>query len=377
MQGKKFLTGITHIIVDEVHERDHKCDFLLLSLLDLLPQNPNIKVIIMSATLDNEKFSQYFNNCPTVTVPGVRYNVEQYFLEDILKMTNWQENVKKLNQQMPLKKKSMNQNNSQLLPLYNTKSLISDLICNQDSLSIQSQNLLELYYQYFDDELIDFNLIIDLISFIIKDKDKEKNKKGAILIFLPGYDEIVTLRDLITSSSKISQNCYELFTLHSQIQNLDQKKVFDPILNKRKIILSTNIAETSVTINDVVYVIDSGKVKEKTYDNFLGSSILQSKWISQSSAIQRRGRAGRCQNGVCFHLFSKSRFENMEKHRVPEILRMSIYELCLQAKLLAPKYPLLKSFLQKSLDPPSESAVESYIEYLKVFLKSFFFFKCL
>ena len=368
MQDKHSLNGITHIIIDEAHERDHKCDFLLLSLFDLLPQNPHLKLIIMSATLDNEKFSKYFGNCPTLTVPGIEYDVETYFLEDVLEITNWENNIK-LYQQTFGKRKHDKHNYSNLISSVSLKSLIKEQVNEQDSNSKKGHKLLELYHQHFDDELVDFNLIIDLISCIIKNKENYKNGKGAILVFLPGLDDITNLRDMISSSHKIPQDSYQLFLLHSQIQNEDQRKVFDSISpQKRKIILSTNIAETSVTINDVVYVIDSGKVKEKNYDNFLGSSMLNSVWISQSSAIQRRGRAGRCQNGICYHLFSRSKFESMKLSTVPELLRMSIHELCLQAKLLAPNYPSLKEFLQKSLDPPSEAAVETSIQLLKVYI---------
>lgn len=112
---------------------------------------------------------------------------------------------------------------------------------------------------------------------------------------------------------------------------VEQKKVFKhPPHGCRKIVLSTNVAETSVTIDDVVYVIDSGRMKEKSYDPYNNVSTLQSSWISKASAKQREGRAGRCQAGICYHLYSKVRAAAMLDFQVPEIKRTPIEELCLQ-----------------------------------------------
>ena len=115
---------------------------------------------------------------------------------------------------------------------------------------------------------------------------------GAILVFLPGYDDIVTLRDLILDDRRFSDsNRYIIYTLHSMMQCSDQRRVFKtPASGVRKIILSTNIAETSITINDVVFVIDAGKVKEKSYDALTSVTMLKSHWVSRAAAQQRRGR---------------------------------------------------------------------------------------
>ena len=104
--------------------------------------------------------------------------------------------------------------------------------------------------------------------------------------------------------------------------------------NQRKVILATNIAETSLTINDVCIVIDSGKVKEKSFDSLSGTSSLQTSWISQNSATQRKGRAGRTCPGKVFRLYSRNRFENMNFSTTAEILRTPLTELCLQVSLI-------------------------------------------
>lgn len=218
---------------------------------------------------------------------------------------------------------------------------------------------------------MDTNLILTIIRYIFN--SSHESPKGAILIFLPGYDEIVTLRELIINDfSELDASKYVLFTLHSQMQSGDQKRVFRRVPpDVRKIILSTNLAETSITIDDVVFVIDCGKVKEKSFDN-LGVSMLKSVWISQASAIQRRGRAGRCRPGVCYHLYSSYRYKHMQKYQVPEILRMPIHELCLQIKLLSPNTSI-GEFLSRAPDPPSPLALKNSINLLKVRLLFFHF----
>lgn len=154
--------------------------------------------------------------------------------------------------------------------------------------------------------------------------------------------------------------------LHSNMQTLDQKKVLkSPPPGVRKIILSTNIAETSITVNDVVFVIDSGKVKEKSFDALSCVTMLKMVWISKASAIQRKGRAGRCQPGVCFRLFSKLRFENMLEFQTPELLRMPLQELCLHTKLLAPSSCPVVDFLMKAPDPPPALIVKNALQMLK------------
>ncbi|MEQ2296617.1 3'-5' RNA helicase ythdc2 [Ameca splendens] len=136
--------------------------------------------------------------------------------------------------------------------------------------------------------------------------------------------------------------------------------------NKVVIILSTNIAETSITIDDVVFVIDSGKVKEKSFDALSRVSMLKTVWVSKASVLQRKGRAGRCRPGICFHLFSRFRFNNMQEFQVPQLLRMPLQELCLQTKLLAPSSCLIAEFLSKAPQPPPTHAIQSAVQMLKI-----------
>lgn len=129
-------------------------------------------------------------------------------------------------------------------------------------MSDEMREVLEAYSNSFDcDEKIDHELILHIIKFIHSNQDD-----GGILVFLPGFDDIIELRDLVISDERLQDKPYQLFILHSNMQTRDHKLVFQKLVGVRKIILSTNIAQTSITIDDVVYVIDSGKVKEISFD---------------------------------------------------------------------------------------------------------------
>lgn len=220
--------------------------------------------------------------------------------------------------------------------------------------------LLDIYHHTSSEELIDHDLMLVLIKHI-----HISLPKGSILVFLPGYDDIVTLRDMIQSCVEMNVMKYQIFTLHSNMQTLDQKKVFNPLPNARKIIISTNIAETSITIDDVVYVVDSCKVKEKYYESNGGVCTLQCVWTSRACCQQRAGRAGRTKPGHCFHMCSKRRFKTLPLNSVPEILRVPLQELCLHTKLLAPGNTPIADFLSKALEPPSFLAVRNAVTLLK------------
>lgn len=231
---------------------------------------------------------------------------------------------------------------------------------NTEDESAAENFLLDIYHHTFSEELIDHDLMLALIKHI-----HINLPKGSILIFLPGYDDIVTLRDMIQSCPEMNVMKYQIFTLHSNMQTMDQKKVFNPLPNARKIIISTNIAETSITIDDVVYVVDSCKVKEKYYESNGGVCSLQCVWTSRACCQQRAGRAGRTKPGHSFHMCSKRRFNTLPLNSVPEILRVPLQELCLHTKLLATGNTPIADFLSKALEPPSFLAVRNAVSLLK------------
>jgi HrpA-like RNA helicase len=236
--------------------------------------------------------------------------------------------------------------------------------------------LLKLYQesqsQSDDSQMIDFDLILSLLTYIIK--SEFFHPVGHILVFLPGWDDIVRLQKLLSTNNEFANNKkYHILQLHSSIPKREQSMIFQNLANKNevKIILSTNIAETSLTIDDVSVVIDTGMVKEKVYDPHTKLSYLKTSFISKASSKQRKGRAGRTRSGVCFHLFSLLRARYLQEFQESELLRMPLEELILQGKSLglAPgkenEPTSIKSFMLKAMDPPHELAVKNGIELLK------------
>ncbi|RDD43785.1 putative ATP-dependent RNA helicase YTHDC2 [Trichoplax sp. H2] len=467
--GAPFLDCITHIVVDEVHERDKLCDFLLITLRKLIEQESNIKLILSSATLNSKLFSQYFFNCPILKVDGHTYPVEELYLEDILIRTKYiskliPKNIKQdtssslvqdkeLNDNQAVKDKKKlvenddgninanqamdnylenawikNDDNSfrgiiemienghihvdyqhsetsasslmiaaghgklatiesllQLSANVNLKSINGwtardwalkwnrpEAVEKLDQFSMEKPSVMDVNYNRnsllklctdsIQGEKIDYDLITHIISYICKE-----DNKGAILVFLPGYEDIVNVKDRILQRkfSKHSRLKIRIFILHSLVEITRQREIFKSCPHDvKKIILSTNIAETSITIDDVVDVIDSGRIKMKNFDALSSASSLTSAWISKANAKQRAGRAGRCQPGRCYHIYSKSKYNSLSDYLRAEILRIPLQELALQVKLLNTNVSIAE-FLNDAIEPPSFIAVNNAVECLK------------
>ncbi|KAL5787272.1 hypothetical protein ACOSP7_004221 [Xanthoceras sorbifolium] len=376
--GDKNLSGVTHVIVDEVHERSLLGDFLLIVLKDLLEKqyadgSSKLKVILMSATVDSDLFSRYFGHCPVITAQGRTHPVTTYFLEDIYQSINYHlasdspasisyDTSTKDQLQSGAVKNHRGKKNL-VLSGWGDDSMLSEEYINPyyvpsyyESYNEQTQQNLKR----LNEDIIDYDLLEDLVCHV-----DETCGGGAILVFLPGVSEIYILLDRLAASYRFGGPSSDwLLPLHSSIASTDQKKVFlRPPENIRKVIVATNIAETSITIDDVVYVIDCGRHKENRYNPQKKLSSMVEDWISQANARQRRGRAGRVKPGICFCLYSCYRYEKlMRPYQVPEMLRMPLVELCLQIKLLSLGH--MKAFLSKALEPPKEEAMTSAISLL-------------
>ena len=167
-----------------------------------------------------------------------------------------------------------------------------------------------------DEERINYELIVDLITLIAEDE----SELGAVLVFLPGLREIQTLvEELNRSPIAADVDRCRVLPLHSSLSPQDQQRVFErPPRGCRKIVVATNIAETSITIDDVVFVVDAGKAKINKYDPARRMASLVECWVSQASVKQRTGRAGRVRPGQCFRLFSRQRHRGMDPFETPE-----------------------------------------------------------
>ncbi|KAI9107308.1 hypothetical protein K1719_021696 [Acacia pycnantha] len=376
LMGDNSLTGITHVIVDEVHERSLLGDFLLIVLKNLIEKqsiesSTRLKVILMSATVDSSLFSKYFGNCPVITAEGRTHPVTAYFLEDIYDQINYRlasDSPASLAYEAYPKEKRGPVTNSRgkknlVLSAWGDESLLSEqqinpcfISTNYESYSEQTQQNLKR----LNEDVIDYDLLEDLICYIDETCDE-----GAILVFLPGVSEINLLHDKLAASYRFGgQSSDWVIPLHSLVSPSEQKRVFlRPPGNIRKVVIATNIAETSITIDDVIYVIDCGKHKENRYNPQKKLSSMVEDWISQANARQRRGRAGRVRPGICFCLYTRHRFEKlMRSYQVPEMLRMPLVELCLQVKLLSLGY--IKPCLSEALEPPKVEAINSAISLL-------------
>ncbi|XP_006868300.1 PREDICTED: probable ATP-dependent RNA helicase DHX34 [Chrysochloris asiatica] len=288
------------LIVDEVHERHLHNDFLLGVLRRLLPRRPDLKVVLMSATINITLFSSYFGGAPVVQVPGRLFPITV---------------------------------------VYQPPPEVEPTTAKSEKLDPQP-----------------FLRVLETI-----DHKYPPEERGDLLVFLSGMAEISTVLEAAQTYATHTQR-WVVLPLHSTLSVADQDKVFDMAPpGVRKCILSTNIAETSVTIDGIRFVVDSGKVKEMSYDPQAKLQRLQEFWISQASAEQRKGRAGRTGPGVCFRLYAESDYDAFAPYPIPEIRRVALDALVLQMKSMNVGDPRTFPFIE----PPPTASLETAILYLR------------
>ncbi|KAF2173885.1 hypothetical protein M409DRAFT_62112 [Zasmidium cellare ATCC 36951] len=345
LENSDGLSDITHLVIDEVHERSIDTDFLLIVLKSLMHSRPDLKVVLMSATVDAQRFSQYLQGAPIINVPGRTFPVTAKFLEDAIELTghtNEDASQNAVDEDSAEDESQLSNTGQQQLQGYNKKT----------------QNTLLNYDEY----RIDYSLIVKLLDKVAT-QPQLKDFGKAILIFLPGIAEIRQLNDMIAGHPKF-QKGWQLHPLHSTFSSEDQQAAFEiPPPGVRKIVLATNIAETGITIPDVTCVIDTGKHKEMRFDERRQMSRLIQSFVARANAKQRRGRAGRVQEGLCFHLFTKHRHDHlMVEQQTPEMLRLSLQDLVMRVKIC--KLGNIEQALSEALDPPSARNIRRAIDAL-------------
>lgn len=312
------LADVSHVVVDEVHERSLDTDFLLVLLRDILRRRKDLKVILMSATLDADVFERYFYDVGPVgrvEIQGRTYPVQDWYMDDIVHATGF--------------------SGAEVEDDRGSKPIAGNLMG------------------------VGFGINYDLIAETVHYIDQQLGEKdGGILIFLPGTMEIDrTLQALRGFSS------FHALPLHASLLPIEQKRVF-PLAppGKRKVIAATNVAETSITIEDIVAVIDTGRVKETSFDPQNNMVRLAETWASRAACKQRRGRAGRVRAGECYKLYTRNAEAKMMERPEPEIRRVPLEQLCLSIKAMGVQD--VSNFLASALTPPESTAVEGAVRLL-------------
>ncbi|PPQ64273.1 hypothetical protein CVT24_008411 [Panaeolus cyanescens] len=351
------LDHVTHIIVDEVHERDVDTDLLLVVLKHIMARkkakNQPLKIVLMSATIDPTLFQSYFAEesgkpADVITVPGRSYPVTKFFMDNF---------VPKL-LESPSARWILNQEN---VVKYLHKELPPTLI--------QQLRVPPLKQETREEDLdLPYPLIAATIVHVL-----QSSQDGHVLVFLPGWEEIsATQKAMLTPLGPLPINFndsskYTIHLLHSTIPLAEQQAIFEPPPpGVRRIILATNIAETSVTIPDVVYVIDSARVKEQRYDPHRHMSQLVSAWVGSSNLNQRAGRAGRHRSGEYFGILSERHANELHPHQTVEMKRVDLSNVVMHIKALNFPGMTVEEVLAAAIEPPDVSRVEAAMSSLKM-----------
>ena len=339
--------AVTHIVVDEVHERDIDTDLLLVVLKQILAQkkakNQSLKIVLMSATIDPTLFQNYFANesgvpAKAFTVPGRSFPVDKYFLDDYVS--------------------HISQGPSRWV--LREDNVAKYLHCQLGPEAAASLGIRVLRPDTKDDELdLPYPFIAATIGHVLG-----SSQDGHVLVFLPGWDDIIaTQKALLSPAARhaVSFNDtskYSIHLLHSTIPLAEQQAIFEPpATGVRRIILATNIAETSITIPDVVYVIDTAKIKEQRYDPNRRISSLVTAWVGSSNLNQRAGRAGRHRPGEYYGILSKANADRLNAYQTVEMKRADLSNIVMHVKALNFSGLSVEEVLAAAIEAPDPSRV--------------------
>lgn len=292
----RFLSQYSVLILDEAHERSLNIDFLMGYLKQLLPKRPDLKVIVTSATIDHWRFSRYFDDAPVIEVSGRTYPVDIKYCP------------------------------------------LEEAAGNEEDMPADDESRLETG-------------IIQAVNDILKTEREHPSpgRPGDILVFLASERDIRQVADRLRKS-KGQQ--LEVLPLYSRLSNQEQNRIFEAH-HRRRIVLSTNVAETSITVPGIGYVIDAGVARISRYSYRSKVQRLPIEPVSRASANQRSGRCGRVAEGVCYRLYSEEDFLKRPEFTEPEILRTNLSSVILQMQGLKlgelSRFPLI--------DPPDNRLI--------------------
>ncbi|OON18972.1 helicase protein [Opisthorchis viverrini] len=299
MQLDPFLKEYDALVLDEVHERHWQTDCLLGLVKCLVAARPELRVVLMSATINVKLFSSFFGNCPILEVPGRLFPIDLKYIPP-------------------------------------TPSEIAQ-----------------------SSDRLDPSPYIRLLQRI--DAKYLATERGDLLVFLPGMAEIQAVMEPAKAYAEQTKR-WIILPLHSTLSARDQEKVFHVAPDGvRKCVLSTNIAETSLTIDGIRFVADSGRVKELSWDATARMRRLKEFPVSKASADQRKGRAGRTGPGVCYRFYTQEDYEEFERFSTPEIRRVPLETLALQMMVMG--LPDVTRF--PFIEPPESKSLEEALERLQ------------
>jgi ATP-dependent RNA helicase DHX57 len=387
------LNEVSHVIIDEVHERSEESDFLLMIIRDLLPRRPELRILLMSATLNATLFASYFGSgIPVIDIPGRTFPVHQFYLEKIIDRVGYcleersqfakrrPKNVENKANVDAAKKRINKMGKDIFLDDYDAEMLFGQsnegFKPAKDNLEDEQLSVKQIHHRYnncdehtqrtlslMDFDKINYDLVEQVLVHILDCSDYPA--QGSILVFLPGMQEIMTLYDQINRHPVLGR-C-KILPLHSSLSSEEQSMIFVKT-KQRKIVISTNLAETSITIDDCVFVVEVGRMKEKRFDPAKNMESLDTIWVSKANALQRKGRAGRVMAGLCFHLYTQFRYDNhFRKDPVPEIHRVPLEQMLLRIKIMPLFHNKLnvKDVLANLIEPPNYENVNSALERLR------------
>jgi ATP-dependent helicase HrpA len=287
IQSDPMLRAYSVLILDEAHERSLNIDFLLGYLVGLLKKRPDLKLIVTSATIDTEAFSQAFGGAPIIEVSGRTFPVTIHF---------------------------------------------SPLTSNDED------------FGYID------GAVAAVENALIETND------GDVLVFMPTERDIRDTRDLL--EGRLGRE-FEVLALFGRMAAAEQQSVFEPG-RKRRVVIATNVAETSITIPRIAVVVDTGLARMSRYNPRTRTKRLPVEAISQSSANQRAGRAGRVREGLCIRLYEQEDFEKRDRFTMPEIQRANLAEVILRMKAF--QLGDIETF--PFINPPTSAAIRAGYELL-------------
>lgn len=337
IQRDRRLLRYDTLILDEAHERSLNIDFLLGYLRQLLPRRPDLKLIVTSATIEPERFAAHFGNdagpAPIVEVSGRTYPVEiRYRPLELPAPTDAEQDV----------------DSADLLPRSSSTASRGGIVDSADDpdhevVRVEPRDQTEA--------------VIDALQ------ELSAEPPGDVLVFLSGEREIRDTAEAIRAAHRGSPHEAEVLPLYARLPTAEQHKVFTPNTSRltRRVVLATNVAETSLTVPGIRYVIDPGTARISRYSRRTKVQRLPIEPISQASAAQRAGRSGRTAPGVCIRLYSEQDFDARPRYTDPEILRTNLAAVILQMAALqlgdVADFPFL--------DPPERRSVNDGIAVLQ------------